>query len=155
MKMDSTKLGGPAPSSPRAHSPAVPTYASTTADGNIDYIIGDYMERLGTRLNTLENELRYAWRALDLLSQEYIKMWERLEKLEGLLYEQQTVISQLIEFYASGGSHETTSNVAVEETLANQQSTVGELDAIAKSIGATMGIEETNAIREKSRGCTG
>ncbi|XP_031772476.1 uncharacterized protein LOC100870230 isoform X3 [Apis florea] len=148
MKMDSTKLGGPAPTSPRAHSPAVPAYTSATADGNIDYIIGDYMERLGTRLNTLENELRYAWRALDLLSQEYIKMWERLEKLEGLLYEQQTVISQLIEFYASGGSHET-SNVVVEETLANQQSTVGELDAIAKSIGATMGIEETNAIREK------
>ncbi|XP_060821103.1 uncharacterized protein LOC132909895 isoform X2 [Bombus pascuorum] len=148
MKMDSTKLGGPAPTSPRAHSPALPAYSSTTTDGNIDYIIGDYMERLGTRLNTLENELRYAWRALDLLSQEYIKMWERLEKLEGLLYEQQTVISQLIEFYASGGTHET-ANVVVEETLANQQSTVGELDAIAKSIGATMGIEETNAIREK------
>ncbi|KAF3422295.1 hypothetical protein E2986_02723 [Frieseomelitta varia] len=146
--MDSTKLGGPAPTSPRAHSPALPAYNATTADGNIDYIIGDYMERLGTRLNTLENELRYAWRALDLLSQEYIKMWERLEKLEGLLYEQQTVISQLIEFYANGGTHET-SNVPVEETLANQQSTVGELDAIAKSIGATMGIEETNAIREK------
>ncbi|OAD54131.1 hypothetical protein WN48_08299 [Eufriesea mexicana] len=146
--MDSTKLGGPAPTSPRAHSPALPAYSSTTGDGNIDYIIGDYMERLGTRLTTLENELRYAWRALDLLSQEYIKMWERLEKLEGLLYEQQTVISQLIEFYASGASHETP-NVVVEETLANQQSTVGELDAIAKSIGATMAAEETNAIREK------
>ncbi|CAL7944915.1 unnamed protein product [Xylocopa violacea] len=146
--MDSTKLGGPAPSSPRAHSPALPVYGTgNAADSNIDYIIGDYMERLGTRLNTLENELRYAWRALDLLSQEYIKMWERLEKLEGLLYEQQTVISQLIEFYTSGGTHETTN--VVEETLAEQQSSVGELDAIAKSIGATMGIEETNAIREK------
>ncbi|CAK9810089.1 Protein unc-13 homolog B [Anthophora quadrimaculata] len=146
MKMDSTKLGGPAPTSPRAHSPALPSYG-TTADGNIDYIIGDYMEKLGTRLNTLENELRYAWRALDLLSQEYIKMWERLEKLEGLLYEQQTVISQLIEFYASGGTHETVN--VVEETLVNQQSSVGELDAIAKTIGATMTIEETNALREK------
>ncbi|XP_043259604.1 uncharacterized protein LOC122401500 isoform X3 [Colletes gigas] len=146
MKMDSTKLSGPAPASPRAHSPAVPAYGAT-ADGNIDYIIGDYMERLGTRLNILETELKYAWRALDLLSQEYIKMWERLEKLEGLLYEQQTVISQLIEFYASGGSHETTNTV--EETLANQQSTVGELDAIAKTIGTSMSIEETNALREK------
>ncbi|KZC10202.1 hypothetical protein WN55_01185 [Dufourea novaeangliae] len=162
--MDSTKLGGPAPTSPRAHSPAMPTYSATTTatatttttaatDGAIDYVIGDYMERLGTRLNILETELKYAWRALDLLSQEYIKMWERLEKLEGLLYEQQTVISQLIEFYTGGGgggggsSHETVN--VVEQTLASQQGTVGELDAIAKSIGASMGIEETNALREK------
>ncbi|XP_063912782.1 protein unc-13 homolog A isoform X2 [Zophobas morio] len=73
-------------------------------DANVDYVINEYMERLGTRLNILETELKYAWRALDLLSQEYIKMWERLEKLEGLLYEQQSVISQLLDFYTSGGA---------------------------------------------------
>ncbi|KAK2583445.1 hypothetical protein KPH14_009419 [Odynerus spinipes] len=145
--MDSTKLGGAAPASPRAHSPALPSYC-TTADGNIDYIIGDYMERLGTRLNILETELKYAWRALDLLSQEYIKMWERLEKLEGLLYEQQTVISQLIEFYAGGGTHENATE-AVEETLESQQSSVGEIDAIAKSLNASISMEETTALREK------
>ncbi|XP_044739275.1 uncharacterized protein LOC123300715 isoform X3 [Chrysoperla carnea] len=76
----------------------------TNYDPNVDYVINDYMERLGTRLNILETELKYAWRALDLLSQEYVKMWERLEKLEGLLYEQQNVISQLLEFYAAGGT---------------------------------------------------
>ncbi|XP_076288047.1 unc-13 isoform X3 [Lasioglossum baleicum] len=146
MKMDSTKLGGPAPTSPRAHSPVMASYSTSTAaaaatDANIDYVISDYMERLGTRLNILETELKYAWRALDLLSQEYIKMWERLEKLEGLLYEQQTVISQLIEFYTSDGAHQTAS--VVEQTLASQQTTVGELDAIAKSIGASMAIEES------------
>ncbi|GBP91155.1 hypothetical protein EVAR_66320_1 [Eumeta japonica] len=54
-----------------------------------DYIISDYMERLGTRLNILETELKYAWRALDLLSQEYVRMWERLERLEALLADQQ------------------------------------------------------------------
>ncbi|KAL0118439.1 hypothetical protein PUN28_009239 [Cardiocondyla obscurior] len=144
--MESTKLGGPTPTSPRTHSPVLPSY-SAPGDGNIDYIIGDYMERLGTRLNILETELKYAWRALDLLSQEYIKMWERLEKLEGLLYEQQTVISQLIEFYTSGGAHDNVS--IVEETLANQQSSVGELDAIAKSLGAAISIEETTVLREK------
>jgi protein unc-13 len=73
-------------------------------DANVDYVINEYMKRLGTRLNILETELKYAWRALDLLSQEYIKMWERLEKLEGLLYEQQSVISQLLDFYTSGGA---------------------------------------------------
>ncbi|XP_076643706.1 unc-13 isoform X2 [Halictus rubicundus] len=147
--MDSTKLSGPAPTSPRAHSPVMASYSTSTAaaatDGNIDYVISDYMERLGTRLNILETELKYAWRALDLLSQEYIKMWERLEKLEGLLYEQQTVISQLIEFYTSDGAHQTTS--VVEQTLATQQTTAGELDAIAKSIGASIAIEES--MREK------
>lgn len=144
--MDSTKLGGPASTSPRAHSPVLPSYTAS-GDGNIDYIIGDYMERLGTRLNILETELKYAWRALDLLSQEYIKMWERLEKLEGLLYEQQTVISQLIEFYTSGGARDN-ANI-IEETLANQQGSVGELDAIAKSLGAAISIEETAVLREK------
>lgn len=132
----------------------MPTYntstTSTTNAGtetNIDYVIGDYMERLGTRLNILETELKYAWRALDLLSQEYIKMWERLEKLEGLLYEQQTVISQLIEFYTSGGPHQQVN--VVEQTLTSQQATVGELDAIAKSIGAGLGVEDTTVLREK------
>lgn len=70
-------------------------------DGQSDYIISDYMERLGTRLNILETELKYAWRALDLLSQEYIKMWERLERLEGLLCEQQGVIAHLLDFYTA------------------------------------------------------
>ncbi|KAL7642692.1 UNVERIFIED_CONTAM: hypothetical protein RMT77_007257 [Armadillidium vulgare] len=68
---------------------------------SVEALLGEYMERLGTRLNVLETELRYAWRALDMLSQEYVKMWERLEKLEILLYEQQTVIAQLLEFYTA------------------------------------------------------
>lgn len=80
--------------------PAIPHPAYS--DANVDHVINEYMERLGTRLNILETELKYAWRALDLLSQEYIKMWERLEKLEGLLYEQQSVISQLMSFYTNG-----------------------------------------------------
>lgn len=146
--MESAKLSsGPAPSSPPGgHPPAMPSYA-VSGDGTIDYIISDYMERLGTRLNILETELKYAWRALDLLSQEYIKMWERLEKLEGLLYEQQTVISQLIEYYATGGTSDGV--CSVEDALVAQQSSVGELDAIAESLGAAIGIEETSVLREK------
>lgn len=72
--------------------PDIPPYSG-------DYIISDYMERLGTRLNILETELKYAWRALDLLSQEYVRMWERLERLEALLADQQGVISTLLDFY--------------------------------------------------------
>ena len=66
--------------------------------------VEDQMDQLGGKLDMLENELRYAWRALDVLSQEYIKMWERMEKLEGLLTEQQTVITQLIDLYTADSS---------------------------------------------------
>lgn len=69
--------------------------------GGSDLVLGDFMQRLGSRLNLLESELKYAWRALDLLSHEYVRMWTRLEKLEALLYEQQNVIGQLLEFYSS------------------------------------------------------
>ena len=66
--------------------------------------VEEQMDHLAGRLDMLENELRYAWRALDVLSQEYIKMWERLEKMEGLLTEQQTVITQLIDLYTADSS---------------------------------------------------
>ena len=66
--------------------------------------VEDHMDHLAGKLDLLENELRYAWRALDVLSQEYIKMWERMEKLEGLLTEQQTVITQLIDLYTADSS---------------------------------------------------
>ncbi|XP_030757017.1 uncharacterized protein LOC115882899 isoform X2 [Sitophilus oryzae] len=105
--------------------PAVPYQ-----DANVDHVINEYMERLGTRLNILETELKYAWRALDLLSQEYIKMWERLEKLEGLLFEQQSVISQLLNFYTSGGAgHRSGATVSMLEGR------LGELEVIREILG--------------------
>lgn len=100
-----------------------------TYDHNMDYIIGDYMERLSTRLHILEAELKYAWRALDLLSQEYIKMWERLEKLEGLLFEQQSVIAQLLEFYTSCRMEP-----GAEATL-NLDGKIGQLEVIREILG--------------------
>ncbi|XP_023705280.1 uncharacterized protein LOC111863312 isoform X3 [Cryptotermes secundus] len=109
--MDSVKSVPPNSTSP---SSASPTLGQQNYVQSIDLIINDYMERLGTRLNILETELKYAWRALDLLSQEYIKMWERLEKLEILLYEQQSVIAQLLEFYTVMGSTEGTSEDRAE-----------------------------------------
>lgn len=107
-----------------------PVKSQTNYDANVDYIINEYMERLGTRLNILETELKYAWRALDLLSQEYIKMWERLEKLEGLLYEQQGVISQLLDFYTSGGA-----SGMVPEMGPMLEGRLGELEVIREILG--------------------
>lgn len=106
-----------------------PVISQPNYDANVDYIISDYMERLGTRLNILETELKYAWRALDLLSQEYIKMWERLEKLENLLYEQQSVISQLLDFYTSGD----TSRISAEGAALDGR--LGELEVIREILG--------------------
>ncbi|KAG5893618.1 hypothetical protein JTB14_006288 [Gonioctena quinquepunctata] len=106
-----------------------PAIVQQKYDANADYVINEYMERLGTRLNILETELKYAWRALDLLSQEYIKMWERLEKLEGLLYEQQSVISQLLDFYTSGGG------TAAQAAVASLEGKLGELEVIREILG--------------------
>ncbi|XP_036223093.2 uncharacterized protein unc-13 isoform X1 [Bactrocera oleae] len=61
-----------------------------------DYIISDYMEKIATRINLLDTELKFAWRALDLLSGEYGKIWARLEKLEKISFEQQSVVNNLI-----------------------------------------------------------
>ncbi|KAM7341198.1 uncharacterized protein ACRADG_012187 isoform 3-T3 [Cochliomyia hominivorax] len=61
-----------------------------------DYIISDYMEKIGTRINMLETELKFAWGALDLLSTEYSKIWSRLEKLENIMVEQQSVVNNLM-----------------------------------------------------------
>lgn len=62
----------------------------------VERLIQSFMDRLGGRLTDMETELRYAWRALDNLSQEYIRMLERMERLELLLYEQQSVMTQLV-----------------------------------------------------------
>ena len=75
-----------------------------------DPFIEEQVDMLAEKIESLEGELRYAWRALDVLSQEYVKMWQRLEKMEDLLSEQQTVITQLIDLYSvdnSGGSEDT------------------------------------------------
>lgn len=69
----------------------------------VEQAVDAFMDRLGGRLGELEVELRYAWRAVDLLSQEYVKMWEKLERLEILLYEQQNVIAQLLQVIRNGG----------------------------------------------------
>merc|ERR1712001_761838 len=94
-------MGGPRPS---MGPPPPPGHAGP------DPFVEEQIEMLAEKIEGLEGELRYAWRALDVLSQEYVKMWQRLEKMEDLLSEQQTVITQLIDLYSvdnSGGSEDT------------------------------------------------
>lgn len=69
-----------------------------------DPFFEEQFDLLEEKMEGLEGELKYAWRALNVLSQEYVKMWQRLEKMEGLLSEQQTVISQLIDLYSVDSS---------------------------------------------------
>ena len=87
-------LHGPPPPGGPGHGPPPPN----------DPFIEEQVEMLAEKIEGLEGELRYAWRALDVLSQEYVKMWQRLEKMEGLLSEQQTVITQLIDLYSADSS---------------------------------------------------
>ncbi|CAD7002103.1 unnamed protein product [Ceratitis capitata] len=53
------------------------------AQQHSDYIISDYMEKISTHINLLETELKFAWRALDLLSGEYSKIWSVWISLKG------------------------------------------------------------------------
>lgn len=53
-------------------------------------------EKIGTRLHLAETELKFAWRALDLLSGEFGRMWRRLEQLERLQGEQRHVVTNLM-----------------------------------------------------------
>ncbi|GAB0092116.1 unc-13 [Sergentomyia squamirostris] len=69
---------------------------STVYTQHSEYIIADYMDKIGTRITLLETELKFAWKALDLLSTEYGKMWQRLQKLENLTMEQQSVVDNLL-----------------------------------------------------------
>ncbi|XP_031782927.1 uncharacterized protein LOC107981437 isoform X11 [Nasonia vitripennis] len=138
--MDSKNVSQPSSQDCNVQSPALQSY-HTPNEGHIYYVI---MERLVTKLNDIEHELKCAWRILDILNQECIKMWERLEKLEGFLFEQQNVITQLVEYHSTENNQEE-SNVVNENIVGS----IGELDAIAESLGAAIGIEETSVLREK------
>ncbi|XP_033168278.1 uncharacterized protein LOC117146323 isoform X2 [Drosophila mauritiana] len=77
-----------------------------------DYIISDYMDKIATRISLLETELKFAWRALDLLSTEYGKIWIRLEKLENISIEQQSVVGNLVDLI--GASKQELQEVDIE-----------------------------------------
>ncbi|XP_025412270.1 protein unc-13 homolog A isoform X4 [Sipha flava] len=78
----------------------VTTTTTATVYGDqqaVEAALNEFIDKITPRINVLENEVMYAWRALDLLSDEYVKMWERIEKLETIVENQQSVIGQMIE----------------------------------------------------------
>lgn len=95
------------------------------AQQHSDYIISDYMDKIATRINILETELKFAWRALDLMSSEYGKMWARLEKLENISMEQKSVVANLMGLYgatnAGGAADGSPYNMMATETELEQQ----------------------------------
>lgn len=82
-----------------------------------DYIISDYMDKIATRISLLETELKFAWRALDLLSNEYGKIWTRLEKLENISVEQQSVLSNLMGLITAAKQQQTDLEVDLNREL--------------------------------------
>lgn len=75
-----------------------PTSATVYGDQQaVEAALNEFIDAMTPRINVLEDEVTYAWRALDLLSDEYVKMWERIEKLETIVQNQQSVIGQMIE----------------------------------------------------------
>lgn len=87
------------------------------AQQHSDYIISDYMDKIATRISLLETELKFAWRALDLLSNEYGKIWTRLEKLENISLEQQSVLSNLMGLIAAAKQQQTDLEIDLDRDL--------------------------------------
>lgn len=87
------------------------------AQQHSDYIISDYMDKIATRISLLETELKFAWRALDLLSNEYGKIWTRLEKLENISLEQQSVLNNLMELIAAAKQQQTDLEIGLDREL--------------------------------------
>ena len=65
-------------------------------DSQVEQSVDVFVDRIDGRIGQLELKLGCAWRDVVILSNEYVKMWEKLEHLEILLYEQHNVIAQLI-----------------------------------------------------------
>ncbi|XP_036335262.1 uncharacterized protein LOC118745736 isoform X4 [Rhagoletis pomonella] len=97
-----------------------------------DYIISDYMEKIATRISLLETELKFAWRSLDLLSGEYGKIWARLEKLEKISVEQQSVVSNLMGLIALKQEHQRKQQLQLNQSqqlIAECESHLGFMDS--------------------------
>lgn len=80
-----------------------------------NFIIDDYMQKIDTKVELLENELKFAWRALDLLTTEYSKMAQRLDKIDKLAGDQQLVVQNLINLTLHNDA------TAYEDMLANSE----------------------------------
>uniref|UniRef100_A0A0P5QGL7 Unc-13 C n=1 Tax=Daphnia magna TaxID=35525 RepID=A0A0P5QGL7_9CRUS len=57
------------------------------------------VDTLQRKIDVLEAEFLGAWQILEFLSTEYLAMWERLETVELLLYQQQATIARLVGTY--------------------------------------------------------
>lgn len=82
---------------PATSSASTSAHAVSGDQQAVEAALNEFIDMMTPRVNVLENEVMYAWRALDLLSDEYVKMWERIEKLEIIVQNQQSVIGQMVE----------------------------------------------------------
>ncbi|XP_014208250.1 uncharacterized protein LOC106639249 [Copidosoma floridanum] len=142
--MDHTKVSGPPLTSSSSSSTVVQTYDDDSSS-HIYYIV---MERLVNKLNNIEHELKCAWRILDILNQECIKMWERLEKLESFLYEQQNIITQLVNTnMVMNHKNQTTT---LNKEITSHQTEKWELNSIEKNFQLVIDENEINVFSQKS-----
>lgn len=73
-------------------------------------------KELQVKIDKLEGEFLAAWTTLEFLSKEYLTMWERLETVELLLYQQQATIARLVGTYGENGPAETSANPSPSKT---------------------------------------
>ena len=83
----------------------VTTAATTTATSScqVQQSAAVNVDALKAKISALEAEFLGAWQILEFLSSEYLIMWERLETVELLLYQQQATIARLVGTYGDTG----------------------------------------------------
>ncbi|XP_055383890.1 putative uncharacterized protein DDB_G0282129 [Condylostylus longicornis] len=120
------------------------------AQQHSDYIISDYMDKISTRISLLETELKFAWRALDLLSGEYGKMWTRLEKLENITIEQQSVVANLMGLYGHPRLlHTLNDNTMTESSSSSAVAAATTVDLLDQVSQAPIAAHEFNHMLEE------
>lgn len=75
------------------------------------------VDALQLKIDVLEAEFLGAWQILEFLSTEYLAMWERLETVELLLYQQQATIARLVGTYG---------DTVVDEKQSGDKATISE-----------------------------
>ncbi|XP_051862264.1 uncharacterized protein LOC117573250 isoform X5 [Drosophila albomicans] len=119
------------------------------AQKHSDYIISDYMDKIATRISLLETELKFAWRALDLLSNEYGKIWTRLEKLENISAEQQSVVGNLMGLVAGANQsqHKTDLSLDMDGVASLDKFLSMNNLPMESNINASIGIERMELLK--------
>ncbi|XP_050429697.1 protein unc-13 homolog B isoform X1 [Adelges cooleyi] len=92
-----------------------PTAAAVSSSEQqaVEAALNEFIEKMTPRINVLENELGNAWRSLEMVTDDYVVLWNRIEKLDQIVHNQHLFIEQMI----TECTHYSTQTYAAEPAL--------------------------------------